>query len=481
MATPTVRCHYEVLGIPQFADASLIKKAHRKMALKLHPDKNIGDDSAAEQFRLVQQAYECLSDPQERKWYDDHRDAILAGWSSGGAPDDGEMASMMIFDVVHFMHPGCYSGYHDRKGGFYEVYTSVFVEIVACERKQTDKSVELPTNFGNADTAWKELQQFYQIWESFVSALNFAWEDKYNSREDAPDRRVRRLMEEDNKKARRAAKKTYNQDILALVAFVKRRDPRVKAKQQEMELQKLEQQKRQKEQAAQKKVQQQKAKEAWMEEAQKAAEEAEEADRLAGRVRLADLEDDYDYGGGKKKRGKGKKKKNKQLEEEEEEDDVVAPATAGEETAEPTSENAETEGGAKETELNGEAGAKTVEAGDTEAVVGGETKLNAESEEKALEAGASTENEEQEPAPIIADEPATLEEDAYSESEEESEEELDFWRCECCRKDFKSEGQMENHMKSKKHKEAFKKYQAKAKKQEDELLANLMDEVAMEP
>lgn len=44
-------------------------------------------------------------------------------------------------------------------------------------------------------------------------------------------------------------------------------------------------------------------------------------------------------------------------------------------------------------------------------------------------------------------------------SESESEEEPEIWKCECCKKTFKSEGQMENHMKSKKHKEAFKKYQ----------------------
>jgi DnaJ family protein A protein 5 len=68
MTETTIRCHYEVLGVERTADSTTIKKAHRKLALKLHPDKNIGDESAAEQFRLVQQAYECLSDPTERKW-----------------------------------------------------------------------------------------------------------------------------------------------------------------------------------------------------------------------------------------------------------------------------------------------------------------------------------------------------------------------------------------------------------------------------
>jgi curved DNA-binding protein CbpA len=51
-----VRCHYDVLGVERTAEATVIKKAHRKLALKLHPDKNFGNETAADEFRLVQQA-----------------------------------------------------------------------------------------------------------------------------------------------------------------------------------------------------------------------------------------------------------------------------------------------------------------------------------------------------------------------------------------------------------------------------------------
>lgn len=45
--------------------------AYRKLALKFHPDKNLDNiDAAKEQFLLVQQAYDVLSDPQERAWYE---------------------------------------------------------------------------------------------------------------------------------------------------------------------------------------------------------------------------------------------------------------------------------------------------------------------------------------------------------------------------------------------------------------------------
>ena len=447
----SIRCHYEVLGVERDADLATIKKHHRKMALKYHPDKNLGDDSAAESFRLVQQAYETLSDTQERKWYDDHRDAILSGWSAG-TPGQGDASKVMLFDVVPYMYAGCYSGYDSNQpGSFYQVYSTVFAGIVECERRNTDTLVDefLPTEFGDATSDWANIQLFYQSWESFSSKLNFAWEDKYNVHEDAPNRRVKRLMEEDNKKARRAAKKTYNADILALVAFCKRRDPRVKAKQEELQQQKLLREKQQKEQAAARKQEQAKAKQAWKEQAQRDMEQAEEEDRLAGRVRLAALEDDYDYGGGKKgkkKRGKKKKNKGRQDEEETEEDGTAQDPPNGENIGEPNDTEEKSNGAVDTNEL--------------------ETPANDDEQDKDRQQDSNPEHD-------------AVDELSYdSEEEEESEEEEpDVWRCECCRKDFKSEGQMNNHMQSKKHKEAWKKYQKKMKQKEEEMLNEMMNDM----
>src|SRR5256885_1851015 len=52
------------------ASGDEIKKAYRKLAAKYHPDKNPGDASAEEKFKEVQNAYDVLSEPEQRKQYD---------------------------------------------------------------------------------------------------------------------------------------------------------------------------------------------------------------------------------------------------------------------------------------------------------------------------------------------------------------------------------------------------------------------------
>ena len=64
------RDYYEVLGVSKDASESEIKKAYRKLAVKYHPDKNQGDEEAAEKFREATEAYEVLKDSEKRKQYD---------------------------------------------------------------------------------------------------------------------------------------------------------------------------------------------------------------------------------------------------------------------------------------------------------------------------------------------------------------------------------------------------------------------------
>lgn len=59
--------YYEVLGLDSSAGANDIKRAFHKLALKYHPDRNHGDNEAAEKFREVLEAYKNLTDQEEKE------------------------------------------------------------------------------------------------------------------------------------------------------------------------------------------------------------------------------------------------------------------------------------------------------------------------------------------------------------------------------------------------------------------------------
>jgi curved DNA-binding protein CbpA len=61
---------YKLLGVPREATQDDIRKAHRKLVRKYHPDANPGDNSIEERFREVQRAFEILSDHEKRREYD---------------------------------------------------------------------------------------------------------------------------------------------------------------------------------------------------------------------------------------------------------------------------------------------------------------------------------------------------------------------------------------------------------------------------
>lgn len=67
-----------------------------------------------------------------------------------------------------------------------------------------------PPSFGTSRSAWPDVQRFYTWWQQFVSQRDFSWADRYQLNK-APNRKVRRLMEKENKKERERQRKIYNE------------------------------------------------------------------------------------------------------------------------------------------------------------------------------------------------------------------------------------------------------------------------------
>jgi molecular chaperone DnaJ len=78
------RDYYEVLGVERTADEQAIKSAYRRLAHKLHPDKNPGDKQAEDAFKEASEAYEVLSDVEKRARYDRFGHANGAGFEGFG-------------------------------------------------------------------------------------------------------------------------------------------------------------------------------------------------------------------------------------------------------------------------------------------------------------------------------------------------------------------------------------------------------------
>src|SRR5438552_3856463 len=85
MAVKT-RDYYEVLGVNRGVSADEIKTAYRKLARKFHPDLNPGDKAAEERFKELQEAYDVLSDQENRKLYDQYGENWRAVKQGAAAP-----------------------------------------------------------------------------------------------------------------------------------------------------------------------------------------------------------------------------------------------------------------------------------------------------------------------------------------------------------------------------------------------------------
>lgn len=239
--------YYELLGVQRQATDEELKKAYRRKALELHPDRNYGNEQAATGlFAEVRAAYEVLSDPQERAWYDSHESAILRGDDVGdeeGVPTYENVRITTADDLARMLRK-FNSGVEltDAPSGFFGFLRDTFAQLAKEEEIaaswDNDEAPEYPT-FGHKDDSYDDVgKRFYSAWSNFSTVKNFSWKDKLRLSE-APDRWYRRRMEQENKKFRQDGIREFNDAVRSLVAFVRKRDPRyVPSTQTEAERQK---------------------------------------------------------------------------------------------------------------------------------------------------------------------------------------------------------------------------------------------------
>ena len=134
--------YYAALGVPKDADAAAIKKAYRKLARDLHPDKNPGNGDAESRFKEVSEAYDVLSDPKRRGEYDEARRLFGAGagrgfpgggFSGGGGFPGGGQA----FDINDLFGQAAAGGAGRAGGGLGDILGGLFGNAAGGARSRT--------------------------------------------------------------------------------------------------------------------------------------------------------------------------------------------------------------------------------------------------------------------------------------------------------------------------------------------------------
>jgi len=132
--------YYEVLEVSKDCSGTELKKSYRKLAMKFHPDRNPDDKEAEDKFKVVNEAYQVLSDDEKRGIYDRYGKAGLEGQGGmGGGFGGGNMDDIM--EMFNSMFGGSGGGFG---GGFGQTRRD------PGQKYALDFEIELPLKFNEA-------------------------------------------------------------------------------------------------------------------------------------------------------------------------------------------------------------------------------------------------------------------------------------------------------------------------------------------
>lgn len=136
--------YYKILGVSKSATEDEIKRAYRKLALKLHPDRNPGNKAAEEKFKEINEAYEVLRDKDKRARYDQLGDSYQNWQRTGGAPGN------FNWEQWYTNAPGGRAQQVDMEdlfgnlGGFSDFFSSIFGGMGGSAARQSSRRPRQP-------------------------------------------------------------------------------------------------------------------------------------------------------------------------------------------------------------------------------------------------------------------------------------------------------------------------------------------------
>jgi molecular chaperone DnaJ len=142
------RDYYEILSVTRTASDGELKTSYRKLAMQWHPDKNPGDKDCEAKFKEINEAYDCLKDPQKRAAYDRYGHAAFESGGAGGPGGFGGDFTSAFSDIFDDLFGGMGGRRGARSGGRErgaDLRYNLEITLEEAFHGKTAK-IELPTN-----------------------------------------------------------------------------------------------------------------------------------------------------------------------------------------------------------------------------------------------------------------------------------------------------------------------------------------------